>query len=218
MLGSGFQCIFKNKKNYEIGELGLTSPAAEALYTRKVNVDVVNLLLANDRFALVTTMIGQYLDETIAAGATAANQLYNSLTDILLGFSKANPQKAEAARMAIQDVEAQKYPVQSLDMERIKAAFVEVLGELKRDSVSRAEADAKLTREVMDRMMKELTKGDPAALLTVTPEQISQAIMGFVELTEFPPEKVEALRCGLNAFFSGDMWIPEVVEGNAQAK
>ena len=209
---------FPDKKNYEIGELGLSSRAAEALYTRRVNVDVVNRLLANEKFALVTNMIGQYLDETLAAGFAAMNQMYSSLNDMLLGFSKTNPEKADAARRAMQDVEAQKAPTQSLDVERIKAAFVEVLEELKRDSVSRAEADAKLTKEVMDMMMVELTKGDPTKLPTVTPEQITGAIMNFVNLTEFPPEKVEAFRVGLTAFFSGSTSMPKDDSNNAPGK
>ena len=209
---------FPDKKNYEIGELGLTSAAAEALYTRKVNVDVVNRLLANDRFALVTTMIGQYLDETMAAGFAAMNQLYGSLNGMLLGLAKADPSKAEAAGRAMQEVEAQKLPVQSLDIERIKSAFAEVLEELKGETTSRAGKDAALTRETMDKMMKELTKGDLSVLPSVTPEQIAGAVMKAVDLTGYPPEKVEALRGGLNAFFSGDMRIPEVIENDAQAE
>lgn len=206
---------FPDKKNYEIGELGLSARAAEALYTRKVNVDAVNRLLANDRFALVTHMIGQYLDETLEAGFAAMNQMYGSLNNMLLGLAQASPAKAEAVEKAMRDVGAQKVPAQSLDVERIKAAFVEVLEALKHEATSHAEAA--LTREIMDKMLRDLTKGNPSALPTVTPEQITGAIMNTVGLADFPPEKVEALRIGLNAFFSGDVRTPEESEGDATA-
>ena len=42
------------KKNYDISELGLSVEAAKNLYTGKVNNDVVNRLLENPRFAMVT--------------------------------------------------------------------------------------------------------------------------------------------------------------------
>ncbi len=207
---------FPDKKNYEIGELGLSVRAAEALYTRKVNVDAVNRLLANDRFALVTHMIGQYLDQTLVAGFAAMNQMYGSLNSMLLGLAEANPPKAEAVRKAMRDVETQKVPAQSLDVERIKEEFVEVLEALKHEAASHTEAA--LTAQIMDKMMRELTKGDPSVLPTVTPEQIAGAIMNTVGLTDFPPEKVEALRVGLNAFFSGDVKTPVESEGDAPAK
>lgn len=54
-----------DKKNYDIAELGLSVEAAKNLYTGKVNTDVVKRLLENPRFALVTHMIEQYLDDTV---------------------------------------------------------------------------------------------------------------------------------------------------------
>ena len=55
-----------DKKNYDISELGLSVEAAKNLYTGKVKADVVNRLLENPRFATVTYMIAQYLDDTTA--------------------------------------------------------------------------------------------------------------------------------------------------------
>lgn len=49
--------VIPDKKNYDISELGLSVEAAKNLYTGKVNNDVVNRLLENPRFAMVTYMI-----------------------------------------------------------------------------------------------------------------------------------------------------------------
>ncbi len=62
-----------DRKNYDIAELGLSAQAARNLYTRKVNADVVNLLLEHPRFATLTAMIEHYLDDTFAAGAIVLN-------------------------------------------------------------------------------------------------------------------------------------------------
>ena len=58
--------VIPDKKNYDISELGLSVEAAKNLYTGKVNNDVVNRLLENPRFATVTYMIAQHLDDTLA--------------------------------------------------------------------------------------------------------------------------------------------------------
>lgn len=60
--------VIPDKKNYDISELGLSVEAAKNLYTGKVNNDVVNRLLENPRFAMVTYMIAQYMDDTLARG------------------------------------------------------------------------------------------------------------------------------------------------------
>lgn len=86
-----------DRKNYDIGELGLSALAARNLYTRKVNTDVVNRLSENSRFATMTAMIAQYFDDTFAAGIAAQNQLFRSLSDMSLGIGLENPELHEVA-------------------------------------------------------------------------------------------------------------------------
>lgn len=50
-----------DRMNYDIGELGLTALAARNLYTGKVNNEVVSRMLEHPRFAVLTTMIAQFL-------------------------------------------------------------------------------------------------------------------------------------------------------------
>ena len=64
------------RKNYDIGEIGLTVDAARNLYTGKVNADVVNRLLTNDRFADTADQIALYLEDHLARGVAAQNEIY----------------------------------------------------------------------------------------------------------------------------------------------
>lgn len=73
-----------DRKNYDISELGLSAQAARNLYTRKINADVVNRLLEHPRFAVLTAMIAQYLDDTFSAGAAVQNQIFNFMSELLL--------------------------------------------------------------------------------------------------------------------------------------
>lgn len=73
-----------DRKNYDIGELGLSALAARNLYTRKVNAEVVDLMLEHPKFATLTAMIAQYFDDTLAAGIVAQNQIFASMSELLM--------------------------------------------------------------------------------------------------------------------------------------
>lgn len=60
------QTDFPERRNYDIGELGLSYRAAMALYTREVDTDVVNRILENPKFPEITRMIARYFKDTIA--------------------------------------------------------------------------------------------------------------------------------------------------------
>ena len=64
-----------DRKNYDIEELGLSAQAARNLYTGKADARVVNRLLENNNFLKVTALIAQFLNNELAAGIAAQNQL-----------------------------------------------------------------------------------------------------------------------------------------------
>ena len=72
-----------DRKNYDIEELGLSIQAARNLYTGVVNVQVVNLLLEDPQFAVLSNHVADFFDETMAAGYAARNQLYASISEVV---------------------------------------------------------------------------------------------------------------------------------------
>ena len=79
-----------DRLNYDISELGLSVQAARNLYTHKVNPRVVNALLENPEFANTTNLIPGYLDDELAKGFAAQNQLYATVA----GMLKSQPEAA----------------------------------------------------------------------------------------------------------------------------
>ena len=65
-----------DRVNYDISELGLSVQAARNLYSHQVNPQVVNALLENPEFANTTNLISGYLNDELAKGFAAQNQLY----------------------------------------------------------------------------------------------------------------------------------------------
>lgn len=118
--------VIPDKKNYDISELGLSVEAAKNLYTGKVNNDVVNRLLENPRFATVTYMIAQHLDDTLAGGYAAQNQMFATVGSLLLGQNQ-TPEAVQAARTA----NAMKVPTYQADQTTIQNTFMTVVKEIK---------------------------------------------------------------------------------------
>ncbi len=190
-----------DRKNYGISELGLSAQAVRNLYTRKVNVEVVSRILEQSKFATLSAMIAQYLDDTFAAGAAAQNQIFTSLSEYLLDVGKNDPEQSAAAKAAARAVSFSKVPPYQVELTKMQNMFVSMLKEMKRDAGSDLEPVKTVAKEVVGKMMSELTKGQDAPLTAITPEQITDAIVHTVEVAALDPEKVAEFRGGLNALF-----------------
>ena len=167
--------VIPDKKNYDISELGLSVEAAKNLYTGKVNNDVVNRLLENPRFATVTYMIAQYLDDTLAGGYAAQNQMYATLSSMLLGMNKTS-----AAVQAARTANAMKVPTYQADQTTIQNTFMTVVKEIKKEAGSDLAAAKAIGKEATERMFTELTKGQDTPIPTITPETVADAVTGSV--------------------------------------
>ncbi len=199
-----------DRKNYEVNELGLSAQAVRNLYTRRVDVDVVNRLLEHPRFATLTAMVAQYLDDTFAAGMAAQNQLFSSMSEFLLDVGKNDPEQQAAAKEAARVVSLSKVPPHQVELTKIQNTFMVLLKELKRDAGSDLEPAKAATKEIVDKMLAELTKGQEAPLASATPEQITDAIVHTVDGTGLDPEKLAEFRGGLTALFES---LPRADDG-----
>ena len=180
-----------DRKNYDIAELGLSAQAARNLYTRKVNADVVNRLLEHPRFATLTAMIEHYLDDTFAAGAAVQNQIFASMSELLVGAGQ---------REVAQAVNLSKVPPHQVELTKIQTVFMNMLKEMKHDVGSDLGTAKNVTKEVVERMMDELSKGQEAPLTSITPDQVTDAILHTVG-DEIDREKLAELRRGLVSLF-----------------
>lgn len=176
----------------DIGELGLSALAARNLYTRKVNADVVNLMLEHPRFAALTAMIAQYFDDTLAAGITAQNQIFASMSELLMG---------QGQREAAQAVSLSRTPPHQIELSKIQNTFMAMLREMKRDMESALAENQAATKEIVAQMMAALTKGQDKPLTAITPEQIVDAVIHTVDGAELDPDKLAEFRIGALSLF-----------------
>lgn len=164
-----------DRKNYEIDELGLSAQAARNLYTGKVNTQVVNRLLESPRFAELTYILEQYFDGTLAAGYAAQNQLYATLSSLTR-----KTKKSDAANQTAKKILQMRTPVYQADLATIENQFMLAVKEVKKEIGNDYAAAQALTAAAAERMFAELTKGQDIENPTVTPEQVTELIIGSV--------------------------------------
>ena len=173
-----------DRKNYDIAELGLSTEAARNLYTGKVNSEVVNRLLTDPNFAEATYLISRYLNDELAGGIAAQNQLYSSVASLLGGNGR--------------DIASMKTPVYQIDLTAIQRNFMTAVKTIKKNALSDAKAEAeKLQKNIFDRMLRELTKGGEVPLRSVTvndiAETVAESVAGMDGVTEETQEQIKSL-------------------------
>ena len=122
-----------DRKNYDISELGLSVEAARNLYTGRVNADVVNRLLTDPHFAEATYLISRYLNDTLAVGFAAQNQLYDSVASLMNGN-----------KQVVHDISALKTPLYQADLSAIQRQLMAATKEIKKDAGTEIEQAQKI--------------------------------------------------------------------------
>lgn len=192
-----------DRKNYDVGELGLSAQAVRNLYTQKINTDVLNRLLEHPRFPILVAMIAQYLDDTFSAGVAVQNQIFASMSELLVGAGQ---------REAAQAVNLSKVPPHQVELAKIQGTFMAMLREMKREAGADLEPAKAVTKEVVERMMAELSKDQTAPLVSTSPEQITDAILHTVD-DRADPKKLAEFRRGLVSLFEN---LPKANDMNGQ--
>lgn len=144
-----------SRNNHDIEQLGLSVEATVNLYQGKVNRSVVCQLLENQKFAELTRQIALYQEGVLASGVAAQNQMYNSMSSLMLEHGQTNPEDMPAVREAVQEVQALKRPIYADEADHITRNFRQILAEMKQDGPERVKQTAALTKQKMNEITKE---------------------------------------------------------------
>ena len=190
-----------DRKNYEIEELGLSVQAAKNLYTGKASADVVGRLLESPRFCELTYMIEQYFDNSLSAGYAAQNQMYSTLSAMLRKTTK-----ADAAVESARAMNRMKVPVYQADLTAIQTQFMSAVKEVKQEIGSDLEATKKMSSQIAKKMFVELTKGQDVEQAQITPEGITDAVLGMAAIMDgTTPEALDKFGQSLTEFIRETM-------------
>ena len=175
-----------SRKNYDVEKLGLTVKAAANPYQGKLNRSVVCQLLENPKFAELTRQIALYQEGVLASGVAAQNQMYNSMSSLMLEHGQANPEDMPAVRGAVQEAQALKRPVYADEIENITRNFRQLLAEMKQDGPERVRQTAALTKQKLSEITKVLPRQKKG--LQLRPEGIMGMLSAALNQITVPDE------------------------------
>lgn len=157
------QTDFPERRNYDIGELGLSYKAAMALYTRAVDTDVVNRILESPQFPAITRMIARYFKDSNAEGPAGLNAMWDTMQQMVGTLDTsylANPQ--EGTEAAAQILDLLKTKPHEKDIETIQAALMNMLREIKTGIQTQTPVTELVTKQITQTMMESMVKGENA--------------------------------------------------------
>ena len=172
------QTDFPERRNYDIGELGLSYKAAMALYAREVDTDVVNRILENPQFPAITRMIARYFKDSNAEGPAGLNAMWDTMQQMVSTLDTshlANPQ--EGTEAAAQILDLLKTPPYEKDIETIQTALMNMLRDIKTGLQTQTPVTELATRQLTQVMMENMVKGENAVptVQMISLEQLAEA-------------------------------------------
>lgn len=197
----------RGRINYDIEELGLSVQAARNLYTGRVDSRVVNLLLENPRFGLVTELAAEYFSGAIAAGYAARNQVLSSAVKEMAKVQKWSKQRKAAAYQAARRAEILKIPVSQPNLNALQEQFLLSIKEIKRNMVAetaslKIDRAALLTKQTAEELYARLRKGQDSLQTPLQPEEMADALVDVLKDLPLKDRAVlEQLRAAFTALF-----------------
>ena len=183
-----------DRKNYDIEELGLSAESAKLLYTGKIDARILNLLLENPRFPQLAALLARYQNEIVKSGIAAMNQQLSFLSSLLLDQADNNPDSAESARQAAQDISAIRTPIINADTTAIQNVFMLIVRDIKAQGEAIVTDSKAASAEVMQKLRKELSKGqDSPDLRNLTAEDLTAAVMKTIAATGISEDTLQSL-------------------------
>ena len=183
------------RTNYDIEELGLTAAAAAKLYTGELNPHIVSQLLENPYFAQMVSEIAAFMEGTESTATATYNGMMKVASKVMYLQGKKHLKDREAAKAALQDMKNHMIPSMRPDMTMIRAAFENLLADLRRQADEYVQLRANLTSSTMESIIRRLEKRqDGLDLKKITLEDIAGAIAEQLVDTGMPDEKKEGLR------------------------
>ena len=190
------------KTNFDIDKLGLTEAAAKKLLSGALNMDVLNKLLINEDFAILTEQIAQYADETNRGSLAVMNKVLQVAGNTVTKHAKTTPADKAIAARVIRDIRSNMVPPQLPDTAAMELTWSRILAYLREGAETRTRENVKLTSAIMERLVETLeARKGTFDLHSMTINDIVGAITEVVVASGYPEDEKESLEKSLQTMF-----------------
>nr|WP_217936529.1 helix-turn-helix transcriptional regulator [Enterocloster clostridioformis] len=203
------QTDFPERRNYDIGELGLSYKAAMALYTREIDTDVVNRILENPQFPAITRMIARYFKDSNAEGPAGLNAMWDTMQKQISALDTGHLKKPQEGTEAITQILGMlKTDPYERDIQMIQSALMEMLRGIKTGIQTQTPTTEPATKQTTQAMMRDMVKGSNSLISQTTLEgTLAQFATAYSSLPNATPELSEQFSELFRQFVKGLMDI-----------
>ena len=122
------------------------------------------------------------------------NQNHQNIAELYRFIGRSRKDKRQRASVEAKKELAQRQPLYKTELASLETQFSQIIQSIKKGLPSHIEEKKKLTKEAFDQMLKELAKGEDAPdILSVTPEEIVDAILSVLDSLDYVAEEDKAL-------------------------
>ncbi|MGN1369232.1 MAG: helix-turn-helix domain-containing protein [Aristaeellaceae bacterium] len=190
------------KTNFDIDRLGLTEAAAKKMLSGALNMDVLNKLLINEDFAILTEQIAQYADETNRGSLAVMNKVLQVAGNTVTKHAKTTPADKAVAARVIRDIRSSMVPPQLPDTAAMELTWSRILAYLRDGAETRTRENVKLTSDIMEKLAETLeARKGTFDLHSTTINDIVGAITEVVVASGYPAEEKDSLEKSLQTMF-----------------
>lgn len=168
----------RSPKNYDISQLGLSENIVRKLLLKKIDVDILNCLLENERFPSLCLLIRNYFDDTVANGIMGRNEIIGLAIEPLSELKIADPEQRSEMIKNLNFLKSQKIGKNEADIEKIKSVFLIILKDIKSGIETKESTGAIATSEAIRRIMSMLPEKENSE---ITADDITKATAAYLE-------------------------------------
>lgn len=163
-----------SNRHAEVDRLGLSETAVRQLIARKVDPEIVSLLLEHKRFPELTRTVKIYLDAQMTADMAARNELYDFAARELYGLKDDSGSNRQELARDIHLIKAQRIDKHEMDKAHIHTVFMEILEDIEKEMNKKTKVEAnpsfdvgRLAREEIMKMPREKVTEEVIAKVVV---------------------------------------------------
>ncbi len=182
--------------SFEIQKLGFSVKAAERLLQKKVNPEILSLLIEMPLFAKLIHQLEILREGTFNANYGAFNGILKTANEILCDFTMNDVEDRRAARKAVQDIRGLRPVPYQAETAQIEETFHLIMEDIKKGAVKYTQEYEKLTSEIMGQIASNLKKNlsSPIRFSDVTPDMVADSVMAQLAPLELDEAKQAEIR------------------------
>lgn len=143
----------RSQKNIELDELGLSNKALITLLSGKVNTELLSRIIEHSNFIPLMGYAEAYFESAHEEGFLSRNNVIDLATGDLTELLKENPSQKTEITNELRHLNAQKISGTEADLEKLKATFLKIMRDVKKEY---GESKEDVAAEEMRNQVKQL--------------------------------------------------------------